>query len=495
MGTKPTVIDRARSRKAQGHSGNRNGPPVDTVTALGDWPDPTPLGAEIQAPAFPREILPGPLAKLADEIAYSMNAPVDFPAVTMLALASGAIANSRAISPKRSYQESPLVFAGLIGRPGVVKSPVLGILRNAFDRRQTELLRDWKDELEVWEGRDPKERGPRPTAQRVLVSDTTTETLGLLISENPRGLIQVRDELMELVAGLNQYKGGKGADRQFYLKIWSCDPLLIDRKSDRSAGGGPLYSPRSFCSIVGGLQPDVLTQFRQMRINDGFLDRWLWCYPEELPAAGANVLEVSDALRGQWAGVIDRLLALPMEQRDDGTTRPHYILLTTEAREYWLEADREIATALNVEEFPECLRGAWIKLRTYLLRLALILHCLRNALGESVGEYIDGESIRRAFLLVEYFQGHARKVYAAIDADQTVRAARKLLRWLPGCEGGRFTAREAYRQLRGSLDKPADIEPILALLSEHDYIRAVPQPEPKGPGRKPSPVYEVNPRQ
>ncbi|MBX7106186.1 MAG: DUF3987 domain-containing protein [Gemmataceae bacterium] len=495
MGTKPSIIDKARSRKANSHPGNRNGSAVDTVTALGDWPDPTPLGAEIQAPAFPREILPGPLAKLADEIAVSMNAPVDFPAVTMLALASGAIANSRAISPKRSYQESPTVFAGLIGRPGVVKSPVLGILRRAFDSRQLQLLAEWGEELAEWEKQPPDERGPKPNAQRILVSDTTTETLGRLIVANPRGLIQVRDELMELVAGLNQYKGGQGADRQFYLKIWSCDPLLIDRMSDKSAKGGPLYSPRSFCSIVGGLQPDVLTQFRQMKINDGFLDRWLWCYPEELPAAGANFLEVSDSLREQWAGVIDRLLALPMEQRDDGTTRPHYILLTTEARGLWLEADREIATALNVEEFPECLRGAWIKLRTYLLRLALILHCLRNALGESVGEYVDGESIRRAFLLVEYFQGHARKVYAAIDADKTVRAARKLLRWLPGCEDGRFKTRDAYRQLRGSLDKPADIEPILALLSEHDYIRAVPMPPTTGAGRKPSPVYEVNPRQ
>ena len=77
-------------------------------------------------------------------------------------------------------------------------------------------------------------------------------------------------------------------------------------------------------------------------------------------------------------------------------------------------------------------------------------------------------------------------MYAAIDADQTVRSARKLLRWLPGCEDGRFTARDAYRQLRGSLDKPADIEPILALLSEHDYIRAVPMPPTTGAGRKPA---------
>jgi len=47
--------------------------------------------------------------------------------------------------------------------------------------------------------------------------------------------------LMELVASLNQYKSGKGYDRQVYLKLWDGEPILIDRKSDKSRDGAPIY--------------------------------------------------------------------------------------------------------------------------------------------------------------------------------------------------------------------------------------------------------------
>src|SRR6185369_303459 len=96
-------------------------------------------------------------------------------------------------------------------------------------------------------------RGPRPVLKRCVVSDVTTESLGIILCENPRGVVMIRDELVGLVAGMNQYKGGRGHDRQVYLALWSGDTIVIDRKSDKSRQGAPLYVTDPFAAIVGGI--------------------------------------------------------------------------------------------------------------------------------------------------------------------------------------------------------------------------------------------------
>src|SRR5262249_18615458 len=54
--------------------------------------------------------------------------------------------------------------------------------------------------------------------------------------------------------------------------------------------------------------------------------------------------------------------------------------------------------------------------------------------------------------------------------------------------------RDAFEGTKGRFRQVADLEPALAVLEEHHYIREQLQPEqPRRAGRKSSPVYEVNP--
>ena len=55
------------------------------------------------------------------------------------------------------------------------------------------------------------------------------EVLPLILADNPRGLIMIRDELSAFILGMNQFKGGKGNDRANALKIWSGDRIVKDR--------------------------------------------------------------------------------------------------------------------------------------------------------------------------------------------------------------------------------------------------------------------------
>jgi len=59
----------------------------------------------------------------------------------------------------------------------------------------------------------------------------------------------------------------------------------------------------------------------------------------------------------------------------------------------------------------------------------------------------------------------------------------------------RFTARHAFTALsRPKLPKMPDLEPALAVLEQHGYLRRLPGPPTTGRGRPPAPVYETNPR-
>jgi hypothetical protein len=257
-----------------------------------NWPDLIPLGKAPPVLAFPLEVLPEKLQTLAQAICWAMNVPADFPGLTMLALAGGAVANARRLLIKKGYFEFTCTYATYVAPPGAAKSAVIKLLRIPFDERQAKLLADWKRELEEWKKTPPQERGPKPVPQRVVCQNTTTETLKILLDQNPRGLMMIRNELSGLVAGMNQYKGGRGDDRQFYLDTWDHTTIYNDRKSEKGLEGAPLCIRHPFTAIFGNIQPDVLPMMRGEGVrgmpppNDGWLDRFLFCIPNPLPMVG-----------------------------------------------------------------------------------------------------------------------------------------------------------------------------------------------------------------
>jgi len=67
-------------------------------------------------------------------------------------------------------------------------------------------------------------------------------------------------------------------------------------------------------------------------------------------------------------------------------------------------------------------------------------------------------------------------------------------RWLERTRPEAFTRREAHMGLsRSRFPKAGDLDAPLALLEDHGCIRRMPEPERTGPGRRPSPTYEVHP--
>ena len=122
------------------------------------WKPPTPLSEPPAAPPPPVEVLPPALQELVWEVSLAMNCPADFILTAVLAMAGGAIGNSRHLSITRTHHQTPCIYAIIVGLPGAAKTPPLKLLRKPFDKLQVKYRDDFRRALLKWENADKKKR-------------------------------------------------------------------------------------------------------------------------------------------------------------------------------------------------------------------------------------------------------------------------------------------------------------------------------------------------
>ena len=291
-------------------------------------------------------------------------------------------------------------------------------------------------------------------------SDATIEALADLLEQNPRGLMMVRDELTGWVRSMNQYKGGKGADRQAWLSFWSGAPVIVNRKSRKS----PIVLSMPFVGVVGCLPPDVLTDLTDERgREDGFIHRILFAYPEPMAPRWTEAVATEPTMRG-YAQVVQRLLAL----QDHEGAGPRVVPFTPQGRAAYVELVTELYTLLDSPDCPASMRGPLAKLEGYAARLALILQMSRLAAGETETEAIDETSTLGAAALVHYFRVHARRVYAQLSCTPEDKEVAAALTWIRA-HGGSASVRELVRSNVAGLKSATDANNLLAKLQDRGY--------------------------
>ena len=92
--------------------------------------------ADNPRPAFPIEVLPPVARTLVKEAAEALPCPPDFVAVPLLVFAGATIGRSRGLRLKESWTETPVLFAAIVGEPGVAKkTPSLKVAQHALGAR------------------------------------------------------------------------------------------------------------------------------------------------------------------------------------------------------------------------------------------------------------------------------------------------------------------------------------------------------------------------
>jgi hypothetical protein len=231
--------------------------------------------------------------------------------------------------------------------------------------------------------------------------------------------------------------------------------------------------------------------------DDGFVDRFLFSFPDPVDAAGETWDEVSDELKQGYADVFLDLLGLEMvTEGPEQKTRPYIVPLGEDARPVWETFTKAIADRMNRMDKFDPFRGVLNKLKGYGARLAVLLWCVRRVCGElEPNAPLDGNTLLKATELIDYFEAHGRRCLGVGWADRKHRVAKRLVRWLAITpDKTAFTRTEAFQQLKDRRDVTGtdSLADVFKVLTDHGYIRPV---DPTGTGR-PGPVpevYAVNP--
>ncbi len=476
-------------------------PPLSaSVTAVDSW-EPLRLREPPKAMSFPVDVFPLGLEKYCRNVAESTLCPVDFVGAAMLATAGAAIGQSVNLQVKWGWTEAPLLYLVVVAAPGKAKTPAIRAATrplakiNERLREESRLARERWEEAKKAHARDDAAPppGPEPPQLRAIVKDITRESLCLVLADNPRGVLCSPDEATAWVGSFNQYRSG-GTDEQFWLSVYSGDPVSVDRKGGRES----TYVPHPFCAVLGGIQPDLLASLRDDRGRDnGFLDRIVFSFPDEFPDRQWTDQEVSPEAERDWSEAIDRLYAVSMRVVDDHP-RPWLAKFTPEARARFVSWFNRNGREMGE---PESRAGAMSKAEGRLARLALILSRLRLACDPcQVLQDADGvppvslADVEGAVRLTEYFANHLEGAAHRMTRGTGSADALLLAEWAKRNKLPLFREAEARETLRRFRDDPETLAAAIRLLTNSGVIRPKPETAISGKaGRKPSPAYEVHP--
>ncbi|TXL72275.1 DUF3987 domain-containing protein [Vineibacter terrae] len=465
-----------------------------------DWPAPDLSFLDARhgdLPAFPVDVLPPFWRAWTGHAAGAVAAPVDYVALSLLAVAAGLIGDARGICPVPGWREPCVLWAALAGAPSSGRTRGmdamlrlaralehgLGTTGEAACRRHAAareaaraIARLWRADVRnmVMNGAEPddlpQDAMEPPLPRRLVLDDPCIGTVADALRGNARSILLAPDALGGWLGHVARQRAG--ADRRHWLKAWSARPWTFAR-----ARPLPLDIPHAAVSILGTLNPGASAP------DDDLAARFLFVSPRRAelrpwsPASDEGDAAALDALA--------RLRDMPAAARD--------VTLTPDAR-LSLDAFRRAH-----DEALDGLEGRqaawWDKGPGTVLRLAGVLAFLDWAArpaGTAEPAQIPGWAMRAAAgLWWDYLWPHACAVLDT-SGDDGRRHVGKVLTWL-AVQRLREVSREQIR--RDALSQAVDAagaDAIIAALVAAGCLRAV-APQSKGPGRRRR-RWQVNPR-
>ena len=356
------------------------------------------------------DFLPPELAHSLERISSWIGATPAAMLVTLLPVVASLlhIGTELEIDAGMGFYAPPILFTGLVAPSGTKKSPIQRQILGPLLRLQAEADQDYDHEvaayevvLRDWDLTKPEDRGPRPrkpAPREYHTADATREALARIQSQqSEQGILVTPDELAALFKGQNQYRNGRGHDKESLLTAFDGSGLKVDR-----ASGVRISLPRTSLSITGTIQPDILREMMgDFSDASGQWARFLWCLLPLKPAPFPRQTQ-PDGLSEQLYETYKRLTELPARRYP----------LSPEAKRAFADWYDQL-DQLRITETHQGLQAVYAKMQGYTGRLALILHCLSAAVERrQPDEAVSVQSVRSAIKLVRWFMGQVKLLYA-----------------------------------------------------------------------------------
>ncbi|MFL6448715.1 MAG: YfjI family protein [Bryobacteraceae bacterium] len=457
------------------------------------WLEPEPLpNGEVVVPAFALGMLPSSIRDFVNDIGHRMQVPLDMPAVATICALGGAAGRRVKVQPKErdsGWKKTPNVWGGIVAPPGSMKTPVFSACLAPLQDIEAALQQETLQEVEC------DEEGEAPKVPRLIVNDATPEVLLELMTANPHGLLQVRDELTGMFE--MQEKKGREGERQFYLEGWNGDSRYT---SDRISRG----TTSAICciSVFGGIQPDKLATYLNKWYvngsgNDGFMERFQVLVSPDFSPDWVYVDQAPDKLaEGKVRKIFDEIVSIDPEE---GLV---FKFASNGAQDFFIGWLSQLERRLRHGNLHPVLCSHLSKYRSLMPSLACLfalsdLACsgverFRNVEGSPM---IPMEHARMAAEWCAYLEAHAHRIYSSIITPglqpANILARHMLNRKL--AIGQSFTVRDIKQKGWRGLGGDSNIESALSVLLIKRWIVQLPDRWSPAGGR-PTARYEINPK-
>jgi hypothetical protein len=411
-------------------------------------------------PAFDPSHLPNAIKDAVVDLADRLQCPPDYLAVAMLSAAGAVIGNKVGIFPyanDESWEVYPALWGGIVGDPGSKKTPSLQSAHKPLQHLESQASQKYAQDMQAhkqaliqhdkavaaWsknKGSGFKPVPPvEPKRERYVVHDSTYQALGVILADNPRGVLALADELSGLLQSLDT--AGQEAARGFYLTGWSgTGGYSFDR-----VGRGSISLDRYCLSVFGGFQPDrvkAYVQFSQRGStkNDGLLQRFqLLVWPD--PVKNFNLVD-----RAPHQAAISRyhkaVIGLPKlaEQSLQGARRLpngaqllHFTPTAQQAFNGWYVQNEKMLANGGLDPARQ---SHFAKYRSLVPALALLFHLLDGHKGA-----VCEDCLSRALFFAKYLKKHADRIYASVSGHDHAAVRMLADRLLGGQLKDGFTCR------------------------------------------------------
>lgn len=318
----------------------------------------------------------------------------DLVAATML-IGVATAADKKMIVRHGNYVNRPCIWLCVVAISGYNKTSSMNQVLKPLEAINEDLMNGYRREYAEWKKNG--EQGIPPEKRQLILTDSTPESRDELLKNN--GLLIFRDEIYGLFKDLNRYN--QSGEQENFLSIWSSKGYAVNRKTAQS-----FYVSDPHLSICGGIQPGVMQDAFGGKAFEasGFLARWLFLWIDDAKVPDILNEEIIDqAIESEWYTFLQNLWRMP----------PREFRLDLAAANVYQAYMRATASTMNAEGCESNVRAMVAKLRIYCLRLALVIHILRN--GINPPDMIDKYTMNAAVRTCNCFEYWGRKTLAEIS--------------------------------------------------------------------------------
>lgn len=360
------------------------------------------------AAPFPSQIFPEKIQTIITETNRCLNFSTDHIGASLLFTASIACGNAISVEIKNEWIDKAILYVALVGYPGTNKSaPLRYAIRPLIDKDRAEYkkYRKAKDAYDTQMQKPLKERKMQltePEYIQTVLSDFTTEVLVRQHKINPRGLAVYVDELIGFIKCFNKYRNGN--DEQMWTQLFTGSNIIVNRVSSE-----PINIDDTCIGVIGTIQPGLLNEFAKGKIDSGFVDRWLFAYPDKMLYPKLNHDEIPKDITRSWSDIISKILKIPYKGKSKT------IRLTKEAMNEYAQWFDNLADQKN--EGSPAFAAMATKIERYCIRFAIVLEVMKYGCGQSKLKSISLDSIEGAISLCHYFISCANKAHKQFSSS------------------------------------------------------------------------------